>query len=477
MSIPEFSAALKNKALASWFKLEAAGGGSASKATREAYSLENVNALVNPVNIYRSGEQTAEKTAFIITKDTVRDLLVSLKGVTDPGQLELMTDEYFNLFRKKGEGVAVKRKKITVGNGIPAVYFPNIAFDSITNLVNRILNISPGELSKYYEKGHVVSLTTELLQETAERIQKVDTTGVSGKAFLLDQLDKVIAYYKRLDLASANLKPASDISIYAQYEKRASRRRGAKYLVELQTKSTNRESAEEVKATLGTIRKLFTPAGLSEAAIEKLLDKLKASVTDPKFQQDLLQMKSSPPLIKMVEKMFVDTLSGKEGPEQVYTGTNLLVGVKKLPKLDTSNIKREINTVLQQAATLKTKIKSTRAKVVKPDPYLNLFSLQSFINSHLQDVISANMGDGRRRDILNYRTGRFAGSVRVEKLSQSREGMITAFYSYMKNPYATFSDGGRQQNPRSRDPKLLITKSIREIAAEKVANRLRAVVV
>jgi hypothetical protein len=105
----------------------------------------------------------------------------------------------------------------------------------------------------------------------------------------------------------------------------------------------------------------------------------------------------------------------------------------------------------------------------------NLGNLLLYINQHLQDVISANMGDGSRRDILNYRTGRLAGSVKVERLSQSREGMITAFYSYMKNPYATFSQGGRQQNPKSRDPKLLISTSIREIAAQQVANKLRAV--
>ena len=105
----------------------------------------------------------------------------------------------------------------------------------------------------------------------------------------------------------------------------------------------------------------------------------------------------------------------------------------------------------------------------------SLSSLLSYINRHLQDVISANMGDGNSKDILNYRTGRLASSAKVERMSQSREGMITAFYSYMKNPYATFSEGGQQSLPRSRDPKLLISKSIREIAAEKVANRMRAV--
>jgi len=119
----------------------------------------------------------------------------------------------------------------------------------------------------------------------------------------------------------------------------------------------------------------------------------------------------------------------------------------------------------------------SKAPILKKDPQLDLVSLTSFINTHLQDVISANMGDGSRRDVLNYRTGRFAASVKVERMSKSREGMITAFYSYMKNPYATFSDGGEQQFPKSRDPKTLISKSIREIAAEKVANRLRAVVV
>jgi hypothetical protein len=87
------------------------------------------------------------------------------------------------------------------------------------------------------------------------------------------------------------------------------------------------------------------------------------------------------------------------------------------------------------------------------------------------------MGSGDQRSVLNYRTGRFAGSAKVERMSQSREGMITAFYSYMKNPYQTFEPGFRQGSPKTRDPKLLIAKSIREIAETRVANRLRAVVI
>jgi hypothetical protein len=133
--------------------------------------------------------------------------------------------------------------------------------------------------------------------------------------------------------------------------------------------------------------------------------------------------------------------------------------------------------------TSKTSV-NRKSTVVSASPTLSdtslgtdLISLQNLINQQLQDVVSANMGDGNSRNVLNYRTGRLAGSAKVEMMSESRAGMITAFYSYMKNPYATFSEGGRQQSPRSRDPKLLISKSIREIAETQVSNRLRAVLV
>lgn len=107
----------------------------------------------------------------------------------------------------------------------------------------------------------------------------------------------------------------------------------------------------------------------------------------------------------------------------------------------------------------------------------SLSFLLNLINKNLHDQIKRNMGTGTRTDVLNYRSGRFAKSAKVKRLSESRQGMITAFYSYMKNPYATFSAGGRQEFPRTRDPKLLISKSIRELAAEQVQNRLRAVLV
>ena len=475
MSVSEFSQALRNKALISWFNSEKAGGGGASKQKQEEYRLANINVLVNPVSLYRSGEQTSEKTAFIITEETVRDLIKQFHGIEDEEVLKDLTKTYFAAFRSKTGGIQVSRKKITVGDGIPAVYFPNISFDSITKLVNNIMNIKSGELQKYYEKGHVIGLTTELLQTTAERIRAVDTTGSTGKAFLLKQLDNVIEYYKRLDLASANLKPAENVKLYATFEKRLSSKGRAKYLVELQPKAANQESAREVQATLASVRKLFSPGNITEKALLELIDSLKEKVSDPKFQQDLLEMKSSPSFKTMLEDVLVGVISGVE-KNHVYKGTNVQVGTKRQKTADMRAVRAEAKKKVAEGKKVKAALLSKQKSALALQNQLSsLTSLQTLLDANLIQQVKQNMGDGSRRDILNLRSGRFAESVKVERLSQSREGMITAFYSYMKNPYATFSRGGHQERPYTRDPKLLIAKSIREIASQQVANRLRAV--
>jgi hypothetical protein len=110
-------------------------------------------------------------------------------------------------------------------------------------------------------------------------------------------------------------------------------------------------------------------------------------------------------------------------------------------------------------------------------PQQSTVSLLALLQGRIADQIQRNMGTGDSTSKLNYRSGRFANSVSIERLTTSREGMISVFYNYMRNPYGTFSEGGMQQSPRSRDPKTLISKSIREIGASAMYNRMRAVLV
>jgi|SaaInlV_150m_DNA_2_1039686.scaffolds.fasta_scaffold16948_1 hypothetical protein len=95
-------------------------------------------------------------------------------------------------------------------------------------------------------------------------------------------------------------------------------------------------------------------------------------------------------------------------------------------------------------------------------------ALQNIIQSQIAETVKENMGEGGS---LENRTGRFAESVTITNITQSRQGTLTAFYNYMKYPYQTFERGFKQGSTR-RDPRLLIHKSIREIAQKLVHRKL-----
>jgi hypothetical protein len=482
MSVSEFSQALKNKAIKEWYLNEAEKSGAArpdsqkeKSTSQQAYTLDNINNIINVSSDYRATEQTAAKTSFIITKDTIAKLLVDLKGADSSlAGFNSLVDDTFKKFVKKGSGIKVNRKRITVGKDLPAVFFNSIAFDSITNLVNNILELQPKQLAEYYEKGHVISINTSLLKQTQDRIREIDTRGSSGKSLILNQLDKVIAYYEKLDIESANIQPAQEISVYASARKILRKTGEVRYLVELQPKNINQRSADEVKKTIGGIRKLFSPGVLSEKGMVSTIDKLLKAVSDPKFKKDLLELRSSPNLLDLMADQYANILVKNPIKDVQYTVPKVKISTVKVAKPNLGQLRQEMAKEKSKVKQLKTKI-SKKIPVVKAILQAPLISLQSLLDATLVQRIKQNMGSGNSRTVLNLRTGRLAESVKVERLSESRAGMITAFYSYMKNPYATFSDGGKQSSPRSRDPKLLISKSIREIAATQVGNRLRAV--
>lgn len=89
--------------------------------------------------------------------------------------------------------------------------------------------------------------------------------------------------------------------------------------------------------------------------------------------------------------------------------------------------------------------------------------LQLFLamNAQLPDTIAKNMQSPR----LNYRTGRFANSVKITDVIMTPQGFPSVGYTYQKNPYQTFEPGFAQGDP-DRDPRRLIDMSIRELAVK-----------
>ena len=104
------------------------------------------------------------------------------------------------------------------------------------------------------------------------------------------------------------------------------------------------------------------------------------------------------------------------------------------------------------------KPKRVRKKSASAQP----LQLLGMLNQKLPETVRKNM---REPGLVN-RTGRFAESVKVTEITQTPKGFPSIGYTYQRNPYQVFEEGsaGNWSNG-DRDPRDLIDKSIREIAA------------
>lgn len=205
--------------------------------------------------------------------------------------------------------------------------------------------------------------------------------------------------------------------------------------------------------------KLATKKELTEVFKSKIPDEALINLIDDAVAKGI---RNSPTAQEFIFNSIESTLLGKN-TSKLNSGSSNKQLSKPLQKVVGNIIRSKIP---------KKSTPSIRSRSIKVRKSIDsiLPTLQVLLDSSLTEQIKQNM----QRPALQNRTGRFAESVKVERLSESRAGMITAFYRYMRSPYDTFSVGG-QQYKRSRDPKTLISKSIREIVSTVVGNRLRAV--
>jgi len=92
------------------------------------------------------------------------------------------------------------------------------------------------------------------------------------------------------------------------------------------------------------------------------------------------------------------------------------------------------------------------------------FQVRAFVNSRLTKTLKQNMG----RPGLENQTGRFAESAQVVN-ANALGNHIHMDYSYQQQPYRVFENG--DQYPTGYDPRPLIEKSIRELAAAQIETK------
>ena len=99
----------------------------------------------------------------------------------------------------------------------------------------------------------------------------------------------------------------------------------------------------------------------------------------------------------------------------------------------------------------------------------NFMQLAGLINQKLPRTVMKNMKPPGLENI----TGRFASSVRVTDVTATPKGFPSIGYTYEKNPYQVFEmgQGAAPWATPERDPRNVIDRSIREIAAEMAIGR------
>jgi hypothetical protein len=425
---------------------------------------------------------------FVLSKERLSAMLGSVSA-----------NEIFSNVSSSGGGVfssqGIEYSKSTSGQEVLTI--KDLKFSTLNNTVSKILagiandpnipdKLKSARTAQGIDRGHVFGFGNTLLMRTKDELSKVSSYDNSFSKEQLEALGNVmealVDILEEYDISTSDIKDLGT-DMYAKYRKTSNN-----WLIEWQATEDNSDSGRKVGRLLGRtntstltgIRGVFTGKATAEVVSKFVQQFIDESVSAPDSSKlALLNQRASPSMKDMIVDKIMSTITGnRSNLSKEYSG-----GIKlpTIPILKVQGANKANSAIKKQKTEVKKLVKAIGIAKARLNyaaaPQQNLTSLQALLDRHLQDVISANMGDGSARNVLNYRTGRFAASAKVERLSQSRQGAITAFYTYAKNPYQTFQPGFAQGSPKTRDPKILISGSIREIAATIVGNNLRAVLI
>ena len=131
---------------------------------------------------------------------------------------------------------------------------------------------------------------------------------------------------------------------------------------------------------------------------------------------------------------------------------------------------KKVSSKVSKGARPKGKVSGQRKTSFDTQKTAEAFSplrLLGTLNKQLPQTVRENMD----LPALRNRTGRFASSVIATDVITTPQGFQSIGYTYQKDPYQTFEMGYAKGSP-DRDPRTLIDRSIREIAAEFALGRL-----
>lgn len=537
MSLKKFSEGIKSRAAqAALTRLVT----SSVSAYRSKDPLVSAASILNAdARELRTLGKSGAYTNLVVTEDNLVELLqfYGVYGLTEKGAMNLYLEflnqdsgenkvKFYEFYDSEGNLIPHKNIDTPLGKIIPKLNRPVLAvrglnfthtntlihmtkflmYLGVTSLKNMSLQDAASTVGQYYQRGHILAVSTAR-----------QAISVGNPEEEITALDKLVELSRELDYATSSLgKPNKKYKTLEANINKDFSTNGIYMNIELQlerdplTGKGNQDSNDITKTLqiVSHLRKMISNVNIDSrgrlggikgdpypanaatvvAQIQALVGKIEAKRDQivklldgyvDNASEYVTDIESSRSIKQHVVQAISDSLTGKDLTitKVSHKGVSIPTGIRNAEATVSKLAPITKNFANTKKAELK-RIASLSKKTTPRRPVSSsLVSLQGILNADLVRQVKQNMGDGSRKDILNLRTGRFAESVRVDRLSESRAGMITVFYNYMKNPYATFSSGGAQSRPASRDPKLLISKSIRELISPRVSNRLRSVLV
>ena len=219
--------------------------------------------------------------------------------------------------------------------------------------------------------------------------------------------------------------------------------------------------------------------GLADVkGIKKYGDKIAIKITEDLVKrlslkgEELGLLSGSPSTVTRIQKIVPAVMIQKLFPHKINRPDMRLKVNKQLAKeakkhkvnrnTTDSIIKAGTAAVLRRTAgknVSKKKGKKSAGQRAQGKTAQSPIALRNLINEMLPQMVASKMTS----PALQFRTGRFANSARVENVNIGSRGGVHVDYTYMKAPYETFEPGGKQGSTQ-RDPRKIIGASIRELA-------------
>jgi len=214
--------------------------------------------------------------------------------------------------------------------------------------------------------------------------------------------------------------------------------------IKMESKKINRDNKTEVLQLNKTIT--------------KIIEDMKEDITLSESSDSSITRRQ-----KIILKAFSDKLRGKKSVKLTGFKDTLEPSYKGKNKKKPNKAKASLSS-LASVGSKKSRRRKAPNKGVSSSP----LAMITMLNKKLPDTVRNNMGSPRLENV----TGRFATSVRVTDIMQTPQGFPSIGYTYQRDPYQVFEDGssGSWSN-EYRDPRKLIDKSIRELAATVATGR------